>query len=201
MVKRAISLHHALVQLDGMPKVSYTWQKPVHSDKLIVIPETFGTGEHGTRPTRCTTGAKTFWIFPSDDPSEGREFSVTQLINMDFAAAKLAGGTMADLVATIGKGSDTGEVDTDGDGTDMPIDAAQAVFSQAINWFSKKENLANYRRIVADKKNADRNDWIENIGDLYLMLQPEFERVKMAYNAIKANKTDEAEGEAEKAVA
>jgi hypothetical protein len=201
MVKRSIALHHALQSIEELPKVGLSWQKPAHSDKLTLVPEHFGEGDMGSRPIKVTTGPKPFWLYPTDDPSDGREFSVTQLINFDVPAARAAGGSMADLVATIGKGSDDNGGDTDGDGTDLPIDAAQAVFSQSINWLSKKENLANLRRTLADKKNPDRKDWVENIGDLFHLLSPEYEKIKMAYQAIKADKLDEGEEEATKRVA
>lgn len=201
MFKRAIKLHHHLRAIDNMPKVGVKFSR-AKTGKFITIPEDYGTGKDGTRPIKATLAPKCLWMWPADAPEDGRDFSVTQVLAFDIGAAINAGGSMADLVATAGRDTPPPEgVDGEGDGADMEPDAAQAVFSQAINWLNKTDNRANLRRIVADKKNSDRKDWIENIGDLFHLIAPEYERVKAIYTAIKQNKVEEEEEQAEKTAA
>ena len=199
MFKRAIKLHHHLRAIGIMPKVGLKFSKAKGS-KYIVIPENYGTGTDGTRPIKATLAPKCLWMWPADAPEDGRDFSVTQILALDIGAAIAAGGSMADLVATSNRDTEPPEgVEGEGDGADMEPDAAQAVFSQAINWLNKADNRANLRRIMADKKNTDRKDWIENIGDLFHLVSTEYTKVEAAYKAIKENKMDEAEQEAEAA--
>jgi hypothetical protein len=201
MVKRSIALHHQLEAVIGMPKIGFTWQKGNFAGiakSVITLPEEYGKGTMGSKPVQVTMGPKPIWLYPSDSPSEGIDFSVTQFLNFDVNAAIQAGGSLADLVATSATGAQEAEGEEEGDGHDMSIDVAQVTFSQAVNFLNVKENVANLRRILADKKSPDRNDWIELIVDLHLLIEPEAKKCKHAYDLLKNEQLKANENEAEK---
>lgn len=197
MVKKAISLHHQWEAVRGMPLVGFNWIPGTKEKHSAIIPEQFGEGTEGDKPTIVTVAPRSIWMYPANEPANGRDFSVTQFLAFDVPAAIAAGGTMAELVATAGRGSDD-TADGDGDGEDMAEDQAMATMSMVVNYLNKRENVANVLRIIADKKHSDHNDWIENIGDLYVALHPIVRKTRNQYEALKETKL---EGFEDKAVA
>lgn len=192
IVKRTILLHHQWVAVEGMPKIGLRWIRAKGKDKAISMPTKYGEGEFGEDATLVSASVKPIWIYPQEEPSEGRNFSVTQFLAFDPAMALKAGGTMADLVATAGRGSDE-EPEGEGDGSDMADDAAQATASMFYNWFNKRENQALVLKKIANRKaDADGNDWLDLIGSIYLAVKPIYEKNKGAYEALQQRDEDAA---------
>jgi len=166
MVKRSIELHHQYDAIDAMPSVNIQWIKIKGNSvglKGIEMPEAYGKG----KPSFMVTASpKNIWISPSDNPGEGRDFSVTQLLAFDISAALAAGGTMADLVATASKGSNDGD-EGDGDGAEWDESEAYEGFSKIANFVHKRDNVALVNMILGDKKHPERKEWLENIGEIY----------------------------------
>lgn len=190
MVKRAVSLHHQWEAIRSMEKIGINWIAGTKEKYSAYIPEGYGEGDNGDKPTIVTVAPRSIWLFPKDDPANGRDFSVTQLLAFDVPAAIAKGGTMADLVETAGRGAVDASDDDNGDGEDMPEDVAMATFSQLVNYLNKRENMANVLRIMTDKKHPEHNDWLENMGDLYSLLFPIMRKTRSQYEALKETKLE-----------
>jgi hypothetical protein len=188
MVKRAISLHHQWEAIATMPKIGLRWIRGT-KEKGIVIPQDFGDNDFGERPVTVTLSPKPIWIYPKDEPENGREFSVTQFLafDADMALNGEGQGTMADLVATAGRGTAATESEEgEGTGADMPEDQAQAELSRMVHWFNKRDNVALVLKRIANRKaDPEGADLLDNVGTLYLLLKPIYEKNKGAYEALQ----------------
>lgn len=196
MFKRALETDKQLMAVENMPDVVCEFI-PGTKSAHIKIPAECGTGKFGKTINNgegVTLAPKPFWVYPKGKPSDGRDFSVTQLLGFDVDAAIALGGTMANLVTTAERGAGDG-AEGEGDGVDMSIEQATAGLSMQVNFFNKRDNLANVNRVLVDKKNEDRADLLENIGDLYLLIAPIYRKNKAEYETIKgiANATEEKE--------
>lgn len=163
MVKRAIDLHHSFEAVQNMPQVQIEWVT-VPNDG-INMPSQFGTGKLGKDSVQVTRAPKPLWIYPKGKASDGKGLSVTQLINFNVAEALANGGTMADLFKTLERGGENNE--GDGDGADWDEDEAYEGLSKLANFLHKRDNVAMVNKILADKKHAERKEWLENIGEIY----------------------------------
>jgi hypothetical protein len=177
MVKRAIDLHHAFEAVSGMEKVVIEWCRGDEKDG-IAIPSQFGTGKLGKDAFFVTRAPRPLWIYPKGEASEGKNLSVTQLINFNVAEAIKNGGTFADLFKTLERGNGDGN-EGDGDGSDWDEDQAYEGLSKVANFFSKRDKVAMLNKILADRKHPERNDWLENVGEIYF-------RIKSVYNKYRS---------------
>lgn len=190
MVKKAISLHHQWEAVRGMPLVGFNWISGTKEKHSAIIPEQFGEGTEGDKPTIVTVAPRSIWMYPATEQANGRDFSVTQFLAFDVPAAINAGGTMAELVATAGRGATDTDDDEAGDGEDMTEDQAMANMSQVVNYLNKRENMANVLRILADKKHDEHGDMVELIGDLYSQLYPVARKIRAEYETLKETKME-----------
>lgn len=173
MLKRAVNLHHNYEAVKGMPLVTIEWI-PGTKKAGILLPSEFGVGSFSEKEGfYATNSPKCFWICPKGQAMKGKEYSVTQLINFDVDAALRGegGGTYGDLIATLSKGSDDNG-DTAGDGSKMEIEEAIGTAQRFVNFLDVKDNLANYKRVLADKKREDRADLLETLEALYHSIAP-----------------------------
>lgn len=173
MLKRAVNLHHNFEAVSGMPLVTIEWI-PGTKKAGILIPSKFGVGSFSEKEGfYATNSPKCFWMYPKGAASKGKEYSVTQLINFDVEMALKGegGGTYADLIATLSKGSDEPGTDN-GDGSKMDIEEAVGTAQRFSNFLDVKDNLANYRRVLADKKRDDHMELLETLEAMYHAIQP-----------------------------
>ncbi len=188
MVKRAISLHHQWEAVQGMPLVSCEWIPGKQKERAISVPVAFGEGELKDA-TLVTKAPKPIWISPKGKPSDGRDFSITQFLAFDVALALKGenGGSMADLVATAGRGVGDGEGgEGEGDGVDMTGDVAQVTASQFYNWLNVREHQAEVLKKIANRaKDPEGNDWLDLVGSIYIALKPIYEKNKAAYEELQ----------------
>lgn len=183
MFKRAINTHHQLEAVEGMPLVVIEWMNGGKDG--IRIPNEFGSGKLDEKDSfTVSKSPKPFWIYPKGQAGEGRDISVTQLTNFDVTAALNAenGGTMGDLIDTLSKGSDA--PDATGDGSQMPEEEALTTQQRWNNYLSNKENRANIRRLLSDKKNPDRKELLENIMSEFHLILPLVRLYKDEYEAM-----------------
>jgi hypothetical protein len=177
MVKKAIDVHHSFEAVQNLPLVQIEWIT-VPEDQGIAIPSQFGTGKVGKDAVFVSRAPKPLWIYPKGKPSDGKNLSVGQLIGFKIPEAIANGGTMADLLKTLERGSGDGN-EGDGDGADWSEEEAYEGLSKVANFFSKRDNIAMLNKILADKKHEDRNDWLENVGEIYF-------RIKSVYNKYRS---------------
>lgn len=194
MFKRAINTHHQFEAVRGMPLVELEWMEGTKTDG-IWVPNEFGKGTMNVGVKNggmyVSRSPKPLWIMPKGKASDGRDISITQLVNFDVMAALVSenGGTMGDLLDTLSKG--TSEVTaTDGDGSTMSEEEALATIQRSVNYLNKKDNMANVRRILADKKHDERKDLLENINSMYHLVAPIVRAYKDDIEALTASPSD-----------
>lgn len=185
MFKRALTLEHQLAAIEMMPAVVLDFSVIPAKDKVsgfTAIPIKYGLGNKLSEADciKVTLAPSPFWMYPKAAPADGKPFSVTQINNMDVAAAIAAGGEMSDLTDTIAKGPDEDE-ETEGTGEDADIDEAFAFVSKAAHWFGKASNVANLRRVLANPKAELHDEWLQLIGELTVAILPTYRRYKAAY--------------------
>lgn len=186
MVKRAISVHHQWEAINAMPLVTIQWIKGKSGG--TVIPD-----KHGSDKGRSVTGSpKPIWIFNSDDPGNGRDFSVTQMLAFDPAKALNGenGGNMADLIATAATGADTPTGEAEKGVDDFINDVVD--YADMLN---KRENMALLLTKVAplkDKEDTSADDLLVSVCGLYLNLADIYKKNKNRYEAL-INKDDDAD--------
>lgn len=194
MFKRAINTHHQFEAVRSMPLIELQWIEG-SKNSGIWLPSKFGTGKANVGVKNegmfVTLSPKPLWIAPKGKPSDGRDISVTQLVNLDVMAALVAenGGTMGDLLDTLSKGAPE-QAPTEGDGSSMTEEEALATFQKAVNYFNKKDNMANIRRILADKKHDERKDLLENINSMYHLVAPIVRAYKADIEALTGSTSD-----------
>lgn len=188
MFKRALTLEHQLAAIEMMPKVELKFSEIPAKDKVsafTALPVKYGLGNKLTEADciKVTLAPSPLWMFPKGKGEDGKPYSVTQINNMDVAAAIAAGGEMSDLTDTIAKGPDE-EEETEGTGEDAEIDEAFAFVTKAANWFGKASNIANLRRVLANPKADLHDEWLQLVGDLTVALLPTYRRNKAAYERL-----------------
>jgi len=197
LVKRAIKLHHRWEAARKLNQIGIRWITGTKT-KGVAMPEKFGQAEPAVM---VSLSPKPIWIYDASDPSKGRDFSVTQLLAMQPELAKLGegGGTMADLIATAGKGADDQATD-DGlkAGEAMADDEAQATGSMLVNFFTKTENRAHVLKSIADyKKDPAGQEWLGILMELDRIVHPIAEKNRNTYENIQKAKMLNADNEAE----
>lgn len=206
LVKRAIKLHHQWEAIRKLNQVGIRWISG-NKAKGVTMPTKCGQGELGEHFEMVSLSPKPIWIYDTADSSKGRDFSVTQVLAFNPAAARLGenGGNMADLVATAGKSADDDQPE-DGNkaGETMADDEAQATGSMLVNFFTKTENRAAVMKAIADyKKNASGVEWLGILMELDRFVHPIAEKNRNTYLNIQQakmlnedNKAEETEEEA-----
>jgi hypothetical protein len=200
MVKRSVTFEHQITAIEGMPKVVYEFAKIGKNDnvsKHILLPIKYGLGDK-LKPEDCiklSLSPSPVWLYPKGEAGGMKPYSVTQINNMDIAAAIAAGGEMSNLTDTIAKGPDNDDND-DTDGADADIGEAYDFTVKTANWFARRENIAAMRKILNDPKHEDHKDWLQLVGDIYTAIAPTFRRNRVAYEALgnaDATSQDEAD--------
>jgi hypothetical protein len=192
MVKRAIDLHHAFEAVQGMDKVVVEWCRGSEKDG-IPIPSAYGTGKLGKDAFYVSRAPRPLWIYPKGEASEGKNLSVTQLINFNVPEAIANGGTMKDLFDTLSRGGENNE--GDGDGADWDEEQAYEGLSKVANFLHKRDNVALINKILADKKHTERKEWLENIGEIYHVIHRLYVKNRSEIEEITGG-TDTSEGKA-----
>lgn len=187
MVKRALAFHHQFEAIAAMPQVEIEFI-PGEGSSATLIPDRFGVNSH--KGIKVTGAPKPIWIYPKGAASNGRDFSVTQVLAFDTAKALKGenGGSMADLVATAGTGAGTGEGEAA-----VTLDDFVKLAPDFWNVLNDRANMATLLKMVAPKKDDTApDDLLESVCSVYLALKPIYDKNKTRYETI-INRKDEQE--------
>lgn len=204
MVKRAITFEHQMAAIEGLPKVVYEFAQIGAKDtvsKHVLLPVKYGLGDKlkDSDCVKVSLSPSPVWLYPKGQAGGMKPYSVTQINNMDIAAAIAAGGEMSNLTDTIAKGPDDDSGDDTGNGADADIDEAYGFAVKAANWFGRRDNIAKLRKILADKKHPEHKDWLQLVGDITSSLYPTYKRAKGEYEALNEIVTGKDDDETEAA--
>ena len=188
MFGRALALHHKLSAISEMSWVKFEWIEGT-KDKCVELP----TEYQGNTTQRVTLAPKPFWFMPvnketgKEKGSDGRDFSVTQVLAFDPAKAQRMpdGGTLAELVAT----AKAEPVTPESLGEKMTHETMDTEFVVLNAKLSNTEERAALRKRMVEKDNETLR---ESICALYLNLKGAYEANKKWYDERINGKSDDA---------
>jgi hypothetical protein len=182
MFSRALRLHHKLSAIEGMPKVSFQWIGGHDKAKCPIMPKVYGKADGAL----VSLTPKPLWFMPrdpetgKDDGSEGRDFSVTQVLAFDVAKALKGpdGGTLAELVA-----SSKAIPDPEEKAKGMTIEKLESDVTEVDSYLRKREAIA---ELTKRMNSPDQDELISSVCSLYLSLKPVYAKFQAKYEAIEA---------------
>ena len=173
MFKRAFALIKQLIEIEGMEHVTCDFIKGHDKARCAMWPKEYGKGK--AEGILVTNAPKPLWMAPADNPGEGRDFSVTQVLAFDVAKALRMpnGGTMAELVSTAKTETATPEATAY-----TPEQLDDAVVTTWRN-LSERDKMAALRTRL---NSPDNEDTKEAYCALYLLLKPIYTANEKWYN-------------------
>jgi len=170
--------------IEAMPLVSIRFIKG-SGDKAIELYK-FG-GKEKITVSACP---KPIWITPEDEPGEGRDFSITQVLAFNPKEALAAGGTMANLVETAGR-----DGDDSGDETKMTDDKAREVITELNAFFEGADGRQNIAALQKAMNEKDSDDLVDSVCAVYLALKPLYTKFQTRYEKLNDMRTEQSERE------
>jgi hypothetical protein len=138
LVKRAMLVWFMMADLQNFPKVS-----------VEILTEKDNEGKDiGVRRTGTP-----IWLESTTEKGVYRALSVTQFLSIDIDAAKSAGGTFEDIIATLGKGADE---DDEVEGLPaIPAGDTEAIFDHCAVLAAWFEDVNNVKKLIAAVPKVD----------------------------------------------
>lgn len=179
MFKRAGHLHHQFEAIASMQHVKIEWIPGLSTG--TVMPDKFGHAKG--KPV--TGSPKPIWIWPENEPSNGRDFSVTQILAFDVDKANAEGGTMAALIASTKGEPEPTEL------ASMSPNEFEELIPDVVNFLNKKENFSTVLKRINSKDPAESDDLLDTLCTLYLITKTIYDKNKARFEKLQMKEDDE----------